>query len=139
MSGLRRCAECQRLFKIRDAGPEPMRPDGTFPRHVCGRCTAEKRFAPLMEQLRVLGWASAVERSPGGLECLYVRAEGGVRLVASDPDEGEVMACIERLGAEAEELDDAVDVEAPGGPERCARWLDGEMRRRGLRPAVTPA
>ena len=38
MSGLRRCNECGNLFKVQDAGPEPMQSDGTFPKHVCGRC-----------------------------------------------------------------------------------------------------
>lgn len=38
MSGLRKCADCDRFFKIEDDGPEAMRGDGTFPRHACKRC-----------------------------------------------------------------------------------------------------
>lgn len=38
MSGLRKCAECDRLFRIENDGPETMRADGTFPRHECSRC-----------------------------------------------------------------------------------------------------
>jgi hypothetical protein len=38
VSGLRKCAECDRLFRIENDGPEPMRVDGTFPRHECSRC-----------------------------------------------------------------------------------------------------
>lgn|SRR5512135_202445 len=38
MSGLRRCEECGNLFKIQNDGPEPMKSDGTFPKHVCGQC-----------------------------------------------------------------------------------------------------
>jgi hypothetical protein len=39
VSGLRKCAECDRLFRIENDGPEPMRADGTFPRHECSRCS----------------------------------------------------------------------------------------------------
>ena len=41
MSGIRKCAKCGALFKIKDAGPEPMLPDGTFPKHVCATCQGE--------------------------------------------------------------------------------------------------
>lgn len=41
MSGIRKCAECGKLFRIQNAGPEAMRSDGTFPRHVCPRCRGD--------------------------------------------------------------------------------------------------
>ncbi len=43
MSGIRRCDECGKLFKIEDDGPEPMRADGTFPKHVCPKCKDRKK------------------------------------------------------------------------------------------------
>jgi hypothetical protein len=42
VSGVRTCAECGKLFKIENEGPEPMRRDGSFPRHVCAVCKAPK-------------------------------------------------------------------------------------------------
>lgn len=38
MSGIRKCADCGRLFRIENDGPEAMRGDGTFPRHTCQKC-----------------------------------------------------------------------------------------------------
>jgi hypothetical protein len=38
MSGLRKCATCGELHRIENEGPEPMRPDGSFPGHECWRC-----------------------------------------------------------------------------------------------------
>lgn len=42
MSGIRRCAKCSKLFKIQNAGPEAMRSDGSFPKHVCPTCNEPK-------------------------------------------------------------------------------------------------
>lgn len=45
MSGIRKCAECGKLFKIENEGPEPMLSDGTFPRHVCSECRSTEECA----------------------------------------------------------------------------------------------
>ena len=41
-TGIRKCSKCGRLFKIKNAGPEPMSPGGTFPAHLCSKCRDPK-------------------------------------------------------------------------------------------------
>jgi len=58
MSGLRRCDNCGNLFKIQNDGPEAMRGDGTFPRHVCSKCKDPVGFSI----------AKIIEANPGETE-----------------------------------------------------------------------
>lgn len=38
MSGIRKCHQCKKLFKIQNDHPEVMQPNGQFPIHMCANC-----------------------------------------------------------------------------------------------------
>lgn len=80
MSGLRKCAECDGLFRIDDDGPEPMRRDGTFPRHVCGRCNY---LMDVLEGLRELGKTQFLKTGAGVVGHVVVPHEGAEAHVLS--------------------------------------------------------
>lgn len=96
MSGLRRC-ECGRLFKIENGGPEAMRPDGTFPKHLCGRCKrSQDLILAAVEKLKEDDFRFTVEVSGPPWDVYYVRELGGrpallaVRLVDGHAEIGTV-------------------------------------------------
>ena len=64
MSGLRRCAKCNKLIKVQDAGPEPMLSDGSFPKHYCADCKKGNELTPKLqafEQLaKLVGYEGAI-------------------------------------------------------------------------------
>ena len=86
MSGIRRCEKCGSLFKIQNDGPEAMRGDGTFPRHVCAKC----HVVPGLRGLRFvadLGGSPALwevkERTRGGWACFVPATSGMEDLVGT--------------------------------------------------------
>jgi hypothetical protein len=72
MSGIRKCDECSELFKITNAGPEAMRVDGTFPRHVCLRCHYLKEICNGLQG--IVGARTFFSKSRAGRTSVFIVA-----------------------------------------------------------------
>lgn len=99
MSGLRKCAECDDLFKIDDDGPE-WAPGGVAQRRVCGRCRHIKNILLALANLPKAR-TSFVKTGMGPMGHVIVPREGQEALVLTVRYKGDQMAagvCEEHSG-----------------------------------------